>query len=271
MSVVARACCRSGSCEQISCEDKGLPHYYSTCSSPFGHSKGAMAYEKNGQGFFLQGTTPNWPDPSQKSTYAPLGCQLDNNVYLSQSFMGLTLNSDTFTDMAPYIQAARVCSTGTISCAGSDAAGHVIDYNCTSEQTRNESWSILDTAFAGTSNSKINSKSEVFKTSGGVQFTFTAHSSADDVPPWLIVANELGVDLGVSSWWDFNYGFATLCSGDDYSTATNKMCLTSDDLGISLNSNGGPAQSIENAIAASFTVRAAVVVACCGVVRRFTL
>jgi hypothetical protein len=54
--------------------------------------------------------------------------------------------------------------------------------------------------------------------------------------------------------WEFQYGFATLCSGDDYRSATNQMCLVSDALGLALNGNGGAAQSVENAIAASFTI-----------------
>jgi len=245
--------CSNGTCELISCTTRDLPHYNNICSSPYGHSKGALAYEESGTGFFLQGTTPNWPDPSQKSTYTPLGCQLDSNTDLSQSFLGLTLDADTFSEMAPYIEAARLCSTGTTSCRNG-SAGHMIDFNCTSEQTRAEDWSILDTAFSGTSTSDMHSSTYSGTTSGGVDFKLIAKAEADAIPPWLLVASELGVDLGVSSWLDFNYGFASLCSGDDYSSATNQMCLVSDDLGISLNENGGAVQSVENALAASFEI-----------------
>lgn len=139
-----------------------------------------MAYEKDGTGFFLLGTTPNWPDPSQKSTYTPLGCQLEDNTYVSQSFMGLTLDSSTFSDIAPAIEAARVCSTGTVSCRNG-SAGHMIDFNCSSEQTRGQDWSILDTAFAGTSSSGLHSQGLAITTSGGVDVKFISHSAQDEV------------------------------------------------------------------------------------------
>jgi hypothetical protein len=46
-----------------------------------------------------------------------LGCQLDDNTVLSQHFMGFTFSADTFQAMAPALEAARLCSTGTASCS----------------------------------------------------------------------------------------------------------------------------------------------------------
>ena len=54
---------------------------------------------KDGLGFHLQATTPNYPDPSLGGNggVAPaLGCQLEDNVKYSQSFFGLSLSADTF-------------------------------------------------------------------------------------------------------------------------------------------------------------------------------
>lgn len=130
----------------------------------------------------------------------------------------------------------------------------MIDFTCTSENTRSMDWSILPTAFAGTSTSSAVSSSTTIKTIGGVDIKLYAHAEADNLPPWYLVAVDLGVDLGVASWWDYNYGFASLCSGDDYSTATNQMCLVSETLGLSLSETGGALQSVENAIAASFEI-----------------
>jgi hypothetical protein len=55
-------------------------------------------------------------------------------------------------------------------------------------------------------------------------------------------------------FWLLQYGFASICRGDDYSSATNQMCLVDESAGLSLNANGGAAQSVENAIAASFEI-----------------
>ena len=245
--------CSSGTCDQISCDSRALPHFNNGCGSPWGHSKGAFAFEEGSLGFFLQGTTPNWPDPSQGDTFAPLGCQLDNNVYLSQSFLGVTLASDDFTTIAPVLEKARLCSSGSLSCRNG-SSGHMVDFNCTSEATRGEDWSILNTAFAATSTMDMPSEGLNITAPGGSTLRLFSHSAAYENPPWLLVANDLGVDLGVASWWDFNYGQATLCSGDDYSNATENYCLINNELGLALNTQGGAAQSVENAIAASFMV-----------------
>jgi len=192
-----------------------------------------MCFKEGGTGYWLQVTTPNWPDPSTKATFAPLGCQLDNNTFLGQSFMGkgrsthtrtclrvlvhcearllsgclrsivhaispplldllnfyfsssfflcsgflpsssaylflfflslslstgLTLSSSELQRAAPVLETARLCSTGTTSCANG-TAGHLTDYACTSTQTRDASWSILDTVFAGTSTTGMASQS----------------------------------------------------------------------------------------------------------------
>ena len=158
-----------------------------------------MAFEEDAQGFLLQVTTPNWPDPSTAETFAPLGCQLDDNTYLSQSFTGLTLSAETFAAAAPALEASRLCSTGTPSCANG-TAGHLLDYTCTSEQTRGAAWGILDTAFAGTPTTGTPSQAVALETVGGTPVRLFSHAKDDTVPPWLWVAAGLGVDLGVANW-----------------------------------------------------------------------
>ena len=302
-------CAAGQTCKAISCASRQLPHYNNVCGSPWGHSKGALAFEKDATGFLLQATTPNWPDPSQGSSYAPLGCQLDDNTVFSQSFMGLTMGAEDFKDLAPVLNASRLCSTGSLSCRNGSAGHMMYGYNCTSEQTRGAAWSILDEAFSGASTTGLHSvyldvplgggssssssssggggggaaekekskKKEVAtarrtprlatpgavrdrattesdSSSSGSVVTVLSHAQEDAVPPWLLVAALLGVDLGVANWWEYNYGQASICSGDDYSLATNHMCLTSTTLGLTLGEDGGAAQSVENAIAASFSI-----------------
>jgi len=37
---------------------------------------------------------------------------------------------------------------------------------------------------------------------GGNTVTLFSHAKDDEVPPWLLVASGLGVDLGVANWWE---------------------------------------------------------------------
>jgi hypothetical protein len=168
--------CASGDqCKQIECKERASPHWLSGCGGPFAHSKGALAFRKDGTGFFLQGTSPNFPDPSLSDAAGAaspaLGCQLFDNVQNSQSFFGTTLSAggdsapaggalgalgaraakNMFLDvLAPALSAARLCSHGTSSCR-STGAGHLANWSCTSNQTRGQPWSILDEAFNGSS------------------------------------------------------------------------------------------------------------------------
>lgn len=143
---------------QIQCRSRALPHYYSGCGAPGAHSKGALAFRRNLSGFHLQATTPNYPDPSLKANEGEpvrLGCQLNDETALAQSFLGLTLSANdglgggnAFNGaLAPTLKAAWLCSTGSASCVNG-TAGHVHDWSCTSEHTRGLEWSILNEAFA---------------------------------------------------------------------------------------------------------------------------
>jgi hypothetical protein len=62
-----------------------------------------MCFEENSTGYWLQVTTPNWPDPSTKDKFAPLGCQLDNNTFLGQSFMGNECTGHTYAHTQPRV------------------------------------------------------------------------------------------------------------------------------------------------------------------------
>ena len=73
------------------CTSKG------NCDSPWGHSKGIIAWNDDGEGFVMQVSTPSWPEsgnPSfpRKHDGNTLGCVRDNNVTFSQHFFALRLN-----------------------------------------------------------------------------------------------------------------------------------------------------------------------------------
>ena len=69
------------------------------CGGKWGHSKGLLAWDADGNGLLLQVTTPSWPgagnkaDP-RKQDGNSLGCVNDDNVDLSQSFFSLKLSKD---------------------------------------------------------------------------------------------------------------------------------------------------------------------------------
>ena len=59
-----------------------------SCSAPWGHSKGMVAWNNDGQGFVLQVTTPSWPASGssnfpRKTDGNTLGCVKDDDVEVS--------------------------------------------------------------------------------------------------------------------------------------------------------------------------------------------
>jgi hypothetical protein len=68
-----------------------------SCSGPWGHSKGVVAWNDDGTGLVLQVTTPSWPGSG--TALAPraedgntLGCVGDDDVKASQHFFALQLS-----------------------------------------------------------------------------------------------------------------------------------------------------------------------------------
>ena len=251
-------CADGDSCEQIECAAMDLPHYYAGCGAPWAHSKGALAFERNATGFHLMATTPNYPDPSLGANGGEppsLGCQLTDNVQFAQSFVGLSLDAKAFRDdLAPALARARLCSAGSGSCTHG-TAGHVHEWNCTSEHTRGADWSVLDLAFSGAEPEGAEaSASATLRTVSGHEVTLLAKAAADHVPPWYYVADALGVDLAVASWLDGQYGTPSICAADDFSGVADDMCLADASLGLALSPTGGAARSVENALAAAVDV-----------------
>ena len=68
-----------------------------TLGAPWGHSKGMIAWDANGNGFVMQVSTPSWPgsgsagNPRQGDGNT-LGCVADDDVLVSQHFFALKLN-----------------------------------------------------------------------------------------------------------------------------------------------------------------------------------
>ena len=88
-----------------------------TRASPWGHSKGVVAWDKNGDGVVMQVSTPSWPASGSKSFPRKkdgntLGCVDDNDVEVSQHFFALKLNKS---DLIAVLNALANASVATAS------------------------------------------------------------------------------------------------------------------------------------------------------------
>src|SRR5262249_43526527 len=86
-----------------------------SCSAPWGHSKGLLAWNDAGDGIVIQVTTPSWPAAGnrefpRKTDGNTLGCVDDDNVKVSQHFFALKLNQN---DVATVLKALKNASVVT--------------------------------------------------------------------------------------------------------------------------------------------------------------
>src|SRR5229473_3908453 len=79
-------------------DDPAITGCTKQCGSPWGHSKGMLAWNDAGEGFILQVTTPSWPAAGSKKFPRKdgntLGCVADDNVKVSQHFFSVKLTKD---------------------------------------------------------------------------------------------------------------------------------------------------------------------------------
>jgi len=80
-------------------DDPDIKGCSESCGGPWGHSKGLLAWDGNGEGFVLQVTTPSWPAAGssghpRKTDGNTLGCIKDDDVEVSQHFFSLKLTKD---------------------------------------------------------------------------------------------------------------------------------------------------------------------------------
>ena len=84
-----------------------------SCSAPWGHSKGMLAWNQDGEGFVMQVTTPSWPasgnkKPPRKNDGNTLGCVEDDNVKVSQHFFAVKLSKNDVTTVLKALGNASV-------------------------------------------------------------------------------------------------------------------------------------------------------------------
>ncbi len=158
------------------------------CGSPWGHSKGMLAWNEAGEGFVMQVSTPSWPAsgsknfPRQKDGNT-LGCIKDDDIEVSQHFFALKLNGD---DLIKVLNALGNSSVVTdpnnkqIVLNGGPPAVQALVKNLgeISDSTTCTSAGL----------------------SSGVELI--SKPSHLHVPPWQLVSATLGgMPLRVASWW----------------------------------------------------------------------
>lgn len=106
---------------------RGAPKNATTCGGGdlfSAHAKGAVAIDASRTGgFYLQASTPSFPDPSkplptrsdgrtdrEADAFVRLGCQRDNNVKFAQHFAAFSLEADAIETLAGALSVARLCS-----------------------------------------------------------------------------------------------------------------------------------------------------------------
>lgn len=157
-------------------------------SAPAGHSKGMLAWNKDGDGFVLQVSTPSWPasgslnNPRQTDGNT-LGCVKDNDVLVSQHFFSLKLTKDDVVVVLKGLQNASVVT---------DPKSPQIVNNGGPPDIQ-----ALVRGLGGVSPSKTAIRT---KLSSGV--TLISKPSDLNVPPWQLVSALLGGEpLRAATWY----------------------------------------------------------------------
>lgn len=159
-----------------------------SCSSPWGHSKGILAWNADGEGLVMQVTTPSWPAAGNKSSPRKtdgntLGCVKDNNLLVSQHFFALRLSKD---DVVLVLTALRNASIVT------DHTNPQIVHNGGPADIQQ---------LVGALGRQSASRTYITATlSSGV--VLISKPSNLHVPPWQMVSAILGgTSLRTATWW----------------------------------------------------------------------
>lgn len=168
--------------------DQFYGHPIASGASPWGHSKGMLAWDENGDGFVLQVSTPSWPGAGNKKNPRrndgnTLGWVHDDDIEVSQHFFALKLNER---DVACVLSALFNSSVRT------DPTNPVL--------VNNGGPAHLKTLVKVLGKKQKDKEVLNLELSSGARLI--SKPSSLHVPPWQLVSAELGgVDLRVASWW----------------------------------------------------------------------
>ena len=169
-------------------DDPKIKGCSTSCSAPWGHSKGLLAWNNSGEGFVLQVTTPSWPASGsksfpRKSDGNTLGCVKDNDVLVSQHFFALKLTKDDVIKILKGLQNASVVADPT-----------------NRQITNNGGPAEIQQLVAGLGVKSHNQTWTRDVLSSGI--VLISKPSALNVPPWQMVSAILGsVSLRTATWW----------------------------------------------------------------------
>ncbi len=156
--------------------------------APWGHSKGMLAWNEDGNGMVLQVSTPSWPASGsarepRKTDGNTLGCVTDDNVLVSQHFFALKLNqADVVIVLKAVANASVVTDPGNLQIVNNGGPAEI---------------QALVDSLGKESRSKTATKDTL---SSGV--LLISKPSGLNVPPWQMVSALLGGEpLRVASWW----------------------------------------------------------------------
>lgn len=159
------------------------------CGAPWGHSKGAIAWDENGAGFVMQVSTPDWPgngdNSKTRSQGNTLGCVLDDNAKVAQHFFAIRLA--TADDTKAVLQALQTASAVT------DPANSELV-----KLTKGPS----DLATLAQSLGQLSEATQPFDgkiSTAGVRLIAKPH--ALNIPPWHMVSALSGAGLRTATWW----------------------------------------------------------------------
>jgi len=177
-------------------DDPAISGCSKSCSGPWGHSKGILAWNEAGEGVVMQVSTPSWPaagskDFPRKTDGNTLGCVTDDNVKVSQHFFSLKLTKD---DVVKVLKGLKNASVVT------DPHNHQIANIGGPADIQ-----LLVAALGAKSTSKAATKETL---SSGV--VLISKPSALHVPAWQMVSSVLGgVPLRAATWWATPYVYST--------------------------------------------------------------
>ncbi len=156
--------------------------------SPWGHSKGALTWNENGEGMVLQVSTPSWPGSGsskhpRQNDGNTLGCIKDDDIEVSQHFFALKLTKEDVVAVLKALQNASVVTDITqpsiVNNGGPAEIQAVV--NQLGKKSKSE-------------------ESTIASLSSGVQLISKPSKLA--VPPWQMVSSKLNAcSLRVASWW----------------------------------------------------------------------
>lgn len=159
-----------------------------SCGSPWGHSKGILAWDAAGEGVVMQVSTPSWPGsgnhayPRQHDGNT-LGCVDDNDVKASQHFFSLKLNSSDVVNVLDALTNASVVT---------DPGNPQIVHNGGPDE--------ISRRVAALGRRSASATYTAVQLSSGVGLI--SKPSRLHVPPWQMVSAVLGgVPLRAATWW----------------------------------------------------------------------